>query len=195
MSEPLLLVITGYPCTGKTTLGRHIAREFRLPFIHKDGIKETLFESLGWKDRDWSRKLGAATYDLLYYVVETLMGAGVSLVLESNFQPEIAGPKLNSMIEQFDYSCVQLLCKAEGEVLAARFQARAASTERHPGHVDVLNYEEIVQELKKGRIEPLPLAAPLLEINTSVFDVVDYEEIKEAVRRCLTHKKESQMQS
>lgn len=44
MSEPLIILITGLPCTGKTTLGYKLAKRYSLPFVHKDGIKELLFE-------------------------------------------------------------------------------------------------------------------------------------------------------
>ena len=46
-NRPMLLVVTGLPCTGKTTLGKYLASQLKLPFIHKDGIKETLFDLLG----------------------------------------------------------------------------------------------------------------------------------------------------
>lgn len=52
MSKISLIIITGLPGTGKTTLGRKLAEEFRLPFISKDDIKEFLFDNLGWKDRE-----------------------------------------------------------------------------------------------------------------------------------------------
>src|SRR5213079_1899630 len=84
---PLLIIVSGPRCTGKTTLARGIAAELGLPLITKDGIKELLFDSLGWSDRDWSRRLGRATYPLLYYFVEAQLRAGRSHVVESNFYP------------------------------------------------------------------------------------------------------------
>ena len=59
MSKAWLIIIWGLPCTGKTTLGPWLAKELGLPFVHKDGIKESLFESLGWKDRAWSKQLSS----------------------------------------------------------------------------------------------------------------------------------------
>ena len=51
------VIITGPPASGKTSLGIKLVTELKLPFIFKDGIKELLFDSLGWKDRDWSKNL------------------------------------------------------------------------------------------------------------------------------------------
>lgn len=58
----VLIIVLGPPCAGKTTLARRIAQEFQLPLIAKDDIKESLFDSLGWRDREWSKKLGRATF-------------------------------------------------------------------------------------------------------------------------------------
>lgn len=78
MSKLAVVIITGLPCTGKTTLARRIGSELSLPVVGRDDIKERLFESLGWKDREWSRMLGRASWDLLYYLVRA--GAGSDLL-------------------------------------------------------------------------------------------------------------------
>jgi nucleoside-triphosphatase THEP1 len=55
MSRPLLLVVTGRPATGNTTLVHKLATDLRLPLIHKDGLNEPLFDVLGAPDRAASR--------------------------------------------------------------------------------------------------------------------------------------------
>ena len=45
-----LIIINGPPGSGKTHLGRFLARELWLPYFSKDGVKELLFDSLGWSD-------------------------------------------------------------------------------------------------------------------------------------------------
>jgi shikimate kinase len=46
MSTPLLVVVNGLHCTGKTTIGKRIAAAERLPLLAKDGIKEIIFETI-----------------------------------------------------------------------------------------------------------------------------------------------------
>jgi predicted kinase len=180
MTHPLLIVVTGLPGTGKTEMGRYLARELQLPLIYKDGIKETLFDSLGVGDWEWSRKLGSTTYSIMTYILEALMPAGISLVLESNFHPQRAGPDLAQLVARHNYSVVQILCKAAGPTLVERFQKRAKSGHRHAGHVD--NWDELLPQLLRGRIDPVPLAGPLIEVDTTDFDMVDYEAILQSVR-------------
>ena len=70
MNESKVIIISGLPCTGKTTLGHKIAKRYNLPFISKDAVKESLFDSLGCDTREWSKRLGQATYPILYYFME-----------------------------------------------------------------------------------------------------------------------------
>jgi predicted kinase len=48
MPAPVLILITGAPCTGKTTIAQHLAGKFQLPVVHKDDIKERLFDRLDY---------------------------------------------------------------------------------------------------------------------------------------------------
>ncbi len=171
---PSLIIVSGLPCTGKTTLGRCIAKELRLPFVHKDGLKERLFEHLGWSDRAWSKQLGRASAELLYYFAETQLAVGRSLVLESNFDPAFATPRFRALQEQYNFVPIQIQCKAEGEVLLQRFKTRAESGERHPGHVDHLNYAEFQTVLLNQSSHTLAIGGQVIEIDTTDFQKIDY---------------------
>ena len=57
MKRPLVVVVTGPPAAGKTTIAREVAARLRLPLITKDTIKEALFDGLGTADLAWYRGL------------------------------------------------------------------------------------------------------------------------------------------
>jgi predicted kinase len=174
MTKCLLIIISGPPCTGKTTLGKRLAADLRLPFFNKDGIKEVLFDTLGWKDRHWSRKLGVASYELLYHSVEAILKAGKPLVVESNFANGPATTRFLEMKARYGVETLQIQCITDGEVLFNRFKERAESGERHPGHVDATTYDEMRDILLKGRLDPLEIGGPLIEVDTTHFAAIDY---------------------
>ena len=154
---PLLVVVTGAPGSGKTTVARALAAELGLPLVAKDDVKEALFDALGTGDREWSRRLGRATYDVLFVVARRLLEAGASCVLESNFsnpEPLRALPPAR---------VVQVLCAAPHDVVLDRYAARA----RHPGHLDAEIVEELRERLAADEWKPLDIGGELIELDTS----------------------------
>jgi predicted kinase len=186
MKKPLLIIVSGPPCAGKTALGRRLAKALSLPFINKDGIKESLFETLGWKDREWSQQLGRAGAELLWYFAEAQLAAARSLIIESNFDPTIATSRLLALKAKVDFEPFQVQCIAAGEILFQRFKARAESGERHPGHVDYLNYAEFQSTLTRPRHYTLEIGGSTVEVDTTDFQQIDYERLIHTVQLSLT---------
>lgn len=56
-----IIIFTGLPGTGKTTLSRHVADSLGIPLIAKDDIKEIMYDEIGWSDKAFSAKLARAT--------------------------------------------------------------------------------------------------------------------------------------
>ncbi len=182
MSKTLLILVSGPPCTGKTTLGKRIAKEFRLPFFNKDSIKESLFDSLGIKDREWSKKVGLASYTILYQIIEALLSVKQSLVIDSNFKPEFDTKRFLDLQKKYKFETLQVICKTEGETLFERFKKRSESGERHPGHVDDQNYDEFKEVLLKGKASALAIEGKVFEIDTTDFAKIDYESLFQLIK-------------
>lgn len=155
-------------------MGQRLAADLKLPFLYKDAIKERLFDTLGWSDLDWSRRLGAATYEVLFYCLETLLQSGEAIIVESNFKTELHSSRFRTLLSQYGYSALQILCWSQGESLVKRFQERMRTAQRHPGHVDELNFSKLRQILLQGRQAPLDLPGILLEVDTTDFNRLDY---------------------
>lgn len=85
--KPRVVLVGGLSGSGKTWLAQALARELGLPYLAKDVAKEALFDSLGWSDRAWSRRLSGAAHAVLNPVIEQLLEHGPGLVLDANLNP------------------------------------------------------------------------------------------------------------
>ncbi|HEX8995685.1 MAG TPA: ATP-binding protein [Ktedonobacterales bacterium] len=180
--SPLLVVITGKPATGKTTLGRRLAVDLRLPFFSKDSLKETLFDSLGADDRAWSRRLGIASFALLRHISEAMLSAGQSLIVEANFLDGYDTPYYQTLVTRHGAHVAQIWLTATPETIAQRFEQRAASDERHPGHVELANLDIFRPALLHNVDGPLSLDGALQIVDTTDFAMVEYGALLRFVR-------------
>ncbi len=170
-----IVVVTGPPASGKTTLALTLSKQLGVPLIAKDGIKERLYEAFGSGDREWSRWLGRATYPLIYHFLEAHLRVGCSVVVEGTFGPESANGEFADLHARWPFAALQLFCWAPDEILLERAEARAP--ERHPGHVEAASIEELRTQLAAGRWQPLQLPGDLLTVDTTSFETLDVEAI------------------
>ncbi len=147
-----LVLVTGPPGSGKTTLAIPLARRLELPLIAKDTIKEALFDTLGVGDLQWSQRLGAATFAVMFALARHTPAA----VLEAPF----SAPSVPSLLELCARP-IEVHCRCPTDELLHRY----ANRPRHPGHVDHQRLEQV--KAAATQAEPLGLGGPLLEIDTT----------------------------
>lgn len=119
-----LVVVSGLPASGKTTVGTLLSRRLSMPIIDKDTILEALFESLGCPDRNERSRLSRASDEVLY----ALSAASPAAIVVNWWDHESAAARLRDI----GSSLVEVFCDCPTEVAASRFAARR----RHPGHHD-----------------------------------------------------------
>lgn len=169
---PLLLAVTGMPSSGKTTVAVGLASRLRLPLIAKDDIKESLYDSLGADDVGASERLGKAAYALIFSLARSMLGSGVSAIVEANFFQDQKEDFMVLPAHRF----VQIHCHAPLAVLTERYASRS----RHAVHYDAEKIKELPARLASGAHDALDLPGELIELDTT--GPVDLEALAEALR-------------
>jgi predicted kinase len=167
---PTLIVVTGAPGSGKSTVAVPLARRLGIALIAKDDVKEALWEHVGPGDRDRFLEYGRASYPLMLFIARMSLVAGGSAVVEANFTPDWAAEELSQLQRETPFRFVQVLCVADAETCLARYRERAASGRRHPMHRfgggEAL--ESLERRLAEGLWErPIPLEGALFTLDTT----------------------------
>ena len=123
------MYISGRPGAGKSSLAFPLAAELGYSLVTKDMVKETLHDALyvpgdGENDLAWSRRLGAASFALLW----TLAASAGDMVIEANFDPH--NDEALGQLQSLGGRTVEVHCACPAEVAHARYNARS----RHEVH-------------------------------------------------------------
>ena len=174
--QPLLIIVNGRPCTGKSHLASMISKKLRIPLFAKDLIKEKLGEILGTEDRAASGRLGVASIALMYQQAEIVLASGFPVMIESPLLPNLAADEIETLRRRVGCRLFQIFLRAEPEVILERFRSRARG--------GVHFHDEALQELEAivaTELEPVPISGHTLIVDTTDFRAVNYPEIIERV--------------
>jgi len=167
-----IVLVSGAPGAGKTTLAVPLASELGFPLLSKDDFKETLWDALDLPsgDHTWSRKVGGAAMEVLW----TLAARCPSAVLEAPFRSESALER--ERLAGLDAQFVEVHCSCSPAVAIRRYNARAHH--RHPTHVLQVMTPEHLTEFDG----PMRVGA-VIAVNTE--EVVDIPRLAGRIRELL----------
>lgn len=98
MNRPMLIVVTGRPGSGKTTLAGKLGAAAHLPVISRDEIKEGYVRTMGLPHDELPDGNLIAT-NQFFSTVEGLLRGGVSLIAEAAFQHKLWSARLEPILE------------------------------------------------------------------------------------------------
>ncbi|MFZ2226437.1 MAG: AAA family ATPase [Candidatus Moraniibacteriota bacterium] len=180
MVKNVLILVSGLPATGKTTLSKRISEEFDIPLASVDAIKETIWDTLGHDFVfEFNDKIARTSFELLFYFIEASLLRGGSVVVEGHFNPERNNQRFNELKKKFGANLLQIYCDCETEALRKRFKERTKKDSYHAGHkhtIELYGEERILNSLgnKNKRLE---IDGATYELDTTNPEKIDYEKL------------------
>ena len=143
-----LIVFSGLPGTGKSTLAEALARDFGIPVFAKDWLEGALVRS-GLKPTDQMKTLGFAGYELLTILAERQLMLGQSVILDSVAATKSIRSTWRRLARQYAAAWHVIECTCSDESLQ---RSRLKERKRHiPGW-----YELDWSEVERVRVYYLP---------------------------------------
>jgi predicted kinase len=128
MASPILVVVSGGPGTGKTTLAHRLARTMGCPAIIRDEIKQGMVLATPGYRAGGDDPLNYPTLDAFFGVLKVLLEAGVTMVAEAAFQDRLWRPNLKPLTGLADIRVIR--CTVEKSIAHDRITQRTHDTHR-----------------------------------------------------------------
>ena len=178
--------------------------------VSKDILKEHLFDTVGFKNRQEKVALGIAAMEIMYHFAELHLKIERTIILENNFE-NLSKPGLIRLMETYKCNTITVFFHTEKSVLEERFLKRDKSPERHRGHVINTQYPVLPHSVKPGLregdnlssesqiiyprsyftamkergMENFSIGGKEIFVDTTDFSKVSYEEIYDEILQCL----------
>ncbi|MGB2791051.1 MAG: AAA family ATPase [Candidatus Moraniibacteriota bacterium] len=132
-----VIVVCGQAGVGKTTLSVELSKKLNIFCLHKDTLKERLFDLLGGGSLKESRNAGMISMELLFHLAEESIRNGVDIMIESPFNHPSNPGIFERWQNDLGVDMKIIVCELKDEVeRKKRFSERVASGNRHHSHQD-----------------------------------------------------------
>ncbi|MCL2198507.1 MAG: ATP-binding protein [Defluviitaleaceae bacterium] len=173
-----IILISGYPATGKSTFAKKLSEHLGIPCFKKDTIKEAMADGFGADSEEIFKKGSVATFSVMCHIAECFLKIGTPCILESNFRLS-EGEELEKLTKNSGCKVLTYVFAGDPETLYERCAIRDNSGERHWVHMaagkDYFKNAFIDGCIKHkiGQIE----VGEVINVDATDFGKIDFDEL------------------
>ncbi|HET9712803.1 MAG TPA: AAA family ATPase [Pyrinomonadaceae bacterium] len=173
-SKPKLVVVTGRPGSGKTTLSKQLGKLLYFPVVSRDEIKEGYVSTFNIRHDELPENTNKIASEVFFKTIELLLTNKVSVIAEAAFQHQVWKPEITKFRTYADVFVI--ICEIDAEVAAKRHIERSV---RDPRRGFFHGDKQTESVLLPAGYEP-----PILDVSTiKVCTVNGYDPELEEIRK------------
>lgn len=188
--SPFVVLLTGHPAAGKSTLARPLASALRAVCLSKDQVRFRVFD--GWKPSHprlggQELRVGTSVFDEDAVVWSTFFWAVRETVEVAPVVAETAMTRTQNRVEvasfvtSLDVPAVEVLLSAPPEALIKRHQGRLAKPETHAAYRQFPT--GTADRLLGKPYKPLLDARAVVDVDATVPSEIDVQDLAHRVRQ------------
>jgi len=196
----MLIIVTGYLASGKSTFASKLSEALNIPYLIKDTFKTALSKNVPILNREDSSRLSVITFDAMMYVAERLIVTGNPVIIEGNFKPygvKKVGDEsvtdgeesvvdgeagiIKSLIDRYNCESLTYLFTGDTKVLYKRFIEREKSPQRGANKLfEDITFDEFNNYcVSLGKFD---VGGNIIKIDSTDFTEIDFNEYIEKAR-------------
>lgn len=193
-----LILLAGYPATGKTYLCNKILEIFPdFAVVSQDEMKEGLWDQYGFSNLEEKTKLENQAWHQYYDCLEKHMEQSNGIISDYPFSEKQKG-KLNVISKKYQYQVITIRLVGDIDVLYERSRERDLKPDRHLAHLvscyqkgdtmkdrskaDCLVTKEIFRERCENRGYDTFELGHLISLDVTDYHKINYSQIIEKIR-------------
>lgn len=166
VTVPILVVVSGPPGSGKTTLAHETARVLGCPAVCRDEIKQGMVRAEPAYEPAADDPLNRRTLTAFFDVLGVLLRAGVTVVAEAAFQDRLWRPNLEPLAGLARIRVIR--CAVDAAVGHDRIARRVEDSAHRAAHADRALLDAIAAgEYMLDSFVPISLDVPTLTVDTT----------------------------
>ena len=144
-TKPILVLLYGFPGSGKSTFARHLSTELGMAHVHSDRIRHELFEKPRYDNRE-----NAVVGHIMDYMTEEFMRSRISVIFDTNTPTLKERRILRDLARKYKFSPLLVWIQIDAESAFNRVitRDRRKIDDKYASPIDRTTFEEMAGQMQ-----------------------------------------------